>query len=98
MNGGSRRIDWPRAICWLARALNVVERCEMSPLRSPWRWARSVTRLLEVTTKRVNLLVSRLSSWNSTVLAAIDGFRYCQASWACWPRPEYCDADPWKTF
>src|SRR5205085_7423468 len=98
MNGGSRWIDWPRATCWLASALNVVDRCETSPLRSLWRSARSVTRLLEVVTNRVNLLVSRLSSWNRTLLAAIAGFRYCHASCACLPLPEYCEAEPWKTF
>ena len=98
MNGGSRCTDWPSATCWLASAEKVVERCETSPLRSLWRWARSVTRLLELTTNLVNLEVSRFSSANSSLLVAIAGFRYSQASWAFWPRPAYCEADPWKTF
>jgi len=36
----------------------------------------SETRLLELTMKPVNLLVSRFSSRNSMVLDAIAGFRY----------------------
>ena len=44
MNGGRRWTDCPRAVCWRARAPNVVERCETRPLRSLWRAARSVTR------------------------------------------------------
>src|SRR5436309_431177 len=57
MNGGSFWIDSPSATCWLARALNVVDRWETRPLRSDWRSARSVTRWPEL------LMLSVSTAW-----------------------------------
>ncbi len=98
MKPGSRCTDWPSAVCWLASAVVVWDRFETRLERSAWRVAMSDTSPPVLTRNCVNLAVSRLSSENSMLLAAIAGLRYWYASCAFAPEPAYSAADPWITF